>query len=78
MILVTGNSRFLPLVEPIKNVPDGMTDISGHARQSLKTVPGIKGFSGSFAIVLEVPINKLNRMHLVIETYFVNFISFTT
>ena len=77
MILVTGNSRFLPLVEPIKNVPDGMTDISGHARQSLKTVPEINEFADSLAIVLEVPISKLNRMHLVIETYFVNFISFT-
>ena len=74
---MTGNSLFLPLVEPIKNVPDGMTNISGHARQSLKAVPGINEFVDSFAIELDVLISKLNMMYLVLETYFVNFISFT-
>ena len=64
---VTGSSRFLPFVDPIINVPDGITDISGQTEQSLNVTPGSSGFFGSVAIALHVKNSRLKNMQLIVE-----------
>lgn len=78
VILVIGNSRFFPFVDPIINVPLGITDISGQFGQSLKLVPGMKEPTGSFDKAIDVLIIELNSKYLTIETCFNNSMSFKT